>query len=352
MAEVKHPMTTAYKAVFLFSIVMGFLCLLGGIASHSKGGLGVLLWGYTAWLMYGRKNSTLVSLFKILMWFQIIGGGIGLMFMLSLEINDLVGVGLIAYAAMVIIGASISYGLLSFFQKQGAVTSTKTLDEEASLNPLISKELESKYWEQALSEFNSDARNKSLWAKLFAECDGDENKTQAKYLSIRFTELAHKNTPPQQDLRKQTKSAPAKGGYGVFFGILLMVGLVVLLIFNLSGTGNISSYFMNRTSATKFSSDPLAPKENSSSKSTGGWYPIFFDGQSTKDIQKIVSATKTGEVSSLQIQYDKNIQLAKWVAQQIEMQTTFSPMLWQRSPPDSNTVVYERNRVTVIVNLK
>ena len=36
-------------------------------------------------------------------------------------------------------------------------------------------------WAQASEEFNTN-RNEGLWAKCFAECDGDENKAKARYL--------------------------------------------------------------------------------------------------------------------------------------------------------------------------
>jgi len=50
-------------------------------------------------------------------------------------------------------------------------------------------ESESEYWETASNELKSNNINESLWAKLFSETDGDENKTKARYLKHRVDEL-------------------------------------------------------------------------------------------------------------------------------------------------------------------
>lgn len=45
-------------------------------------------------------------------------------------------------------------------------------------------------WESALVEFDQDERVKGLWAKIFAENNGDENKSKAQYIKIRALEIA------------------------------------------------------------------------------------------------------------------------------------------------------------------
>ena len=161
MATIKPPMTSAYKFIFIFSIVMSIFCLFGGIATQSKGSLGVLLWGYAAWLMHGRKNSSLVTLFQALMWFEIIAGVVGILFMLTLGTSEMVGISILTYAVLISIGVAVSYFLLEFFKKQ----SSDPLDvEKSSSQTDITSETESRYWAQASDEFNSVERNKSLWA--------------------------------------------------------------------------------------------------------------------------------------------------------------------------------------------
>jgi len=46
-----------------------------------------------------------------------------------------------------------------------------------------------KLWEVAIVEFDGESRKKGLWAKCFADADGDENKAKASYLKLRVTEL-------------------------------------------------------------------------------------------------------------------------------------------------------------------
>ena len=84
----------------------------------------------------------------------------------------------------------------------------------------------------------------------------------------------------------------------------------------------------------------------------GGWYPVFFDEYSSSKLNGVVGNIKADKVESIQIQYDRNENLAKQLAKQIEFQTTLQVSLLQSSPPDSATVTYERNRVTLIVRSK
>ena len=84
----------------------------------------------------------------------------------------------------------------------------------------------------------------------------------------------------------------------------------------------------------------------------GGWYPVFFDEYSVSKLNSVISNIQLGKVVNLQIQYDRNETLAKQIASQIEAQTKLQANLIQRSPPESSTVTYERNRVTLIVRSK
>jgi endonuclease G, mitochondrial len=84
----------------------------------------------------------------------------------------------------------------------------------------------------------------------------------------------------------------------------------------------------------------------------GGWYPVFFDDYSASKLNSVIANIKSGKVASIQIQYDRNEALAKQIASQLEAQTHLQLSLIQSSPPDSTTVTYERNRVTLIVRSK
>jgi len=84
----------------------------------------------------------------------------------------------------------------------------------------------------------------------------------------------------------------------------------------------------------------------------GGWYPIFFDDYSSAKLDQLLGSIKEGRVASIQIQYDRNSELAKKIASQIQLQSLIIPSLIQSSPPDSANITYERNRVTAIVYSK
>ena len=98
---------------------------------------------------------------------------------------------------------------------------------------------------------------------------------------------------------------------------------------------------------------PVDVIENNSSKQlVGGRYPIFFDQYSAEKVVGIISNIKAGRVASLQIQYDRNAELAQKLSQEIQTQGLMKVTLSQSSPPDSPAISYERNRVTVIVHSK
>lgn len=84
----------------------------------------------------------------------------------------------------------------------------------------------------------------------------------------------------------------------------------------------------------------------------GGWYPVFFDAYSVEKLNGVIENIQSGKVASLQIQYDLNENLAKQIASQIQSQTNLQVSLIQSSPPESPTVTYERNRVTLIIRSK
>jgi len=84
----------------------------------------------------------------------------------------------------------------------------------------------------------------------------------------------------------------------------------------------------------------------------GGWYPVFFDDYAINKVDDIIARAKEGKVASIEIQYDRNSDLAKRLAKHIEAQTGIHVSLLQSSPPESATVSYERNRVVVIIRSK
>lgn len=84
----------------------------------------------------------------------------------------------------------------------------------------------------------------------------------------------------------------------------------------------------------------------------GGWYPVFFDQYSPEKVAALISNIKSGRVASIELQYDRNLNLAQSLAKEIEAQSSIVVTFSQSSPPDSPNVTYERNRVIAIVRTK
>ena len=84
----------------------------------------------------------------------------------------------------------------------------------------------------------------------------------------------------------------------------------------------------------------------------GGWYPVFFDQYSPEKVAALISNIKSGKIASIELQYDRNLNLAQSLAKEIEAQSSIAVTLSQSSPPDSPNVTYERNRVIAIVRTK
>ncbi len=104
----------------------------------------------------------------------------------------------------------------------------------------------------------------------------------------------------------------------------------------------------SQASSTKTAAENIKPKANL----IGAWYPIFFDGESPQKMSELTNQIREGKVASVQIQYDRNRELAQKLASQLQSQTQMQAELIQSSPPESPGVQYERARVTAIVRSK
>jgi endonuclease G len=109
-----------------------------------------------------------------------------------------------------------------------------------------------------------------------------------------------------------------------------------------------SDHTKNKTSNTLAEANEIQGQKTL----VGGWYPVFFDNYSPNKLNDVINNIKSGKVLSVQIQYDLNENLAKQIASYIESQTILKTSSIQSSPPESSTVTYERNRVTLIVRSK
>jgi endonuclease G len=109
---------------------------------------------------------------------------------------------------------------------------------------------------------------------------------------------------------------------------------------------------INSKTQGEVTSKPTPSPRNTNKPLIGGWYPVFFDDYSAEKVGAIIKRIHEGKVADLQIQYDRNSELAQRIAAQIEAQTSLFVSPTQSSPPESPGVSYERNRVTVIVRSK
>ena len=54
--------------------------------------------------------------------------------------------------------------------------------------------IEALSWNQAIDEFEGEARNRGLYAKFFSEMQGDELKVKARYIEVRAKEFQASKT--------------------------------------------------------------------------------------------------------------------------------------------------------------
>jgi hypothetical protein len=121
--ETKQKMTTSYKAVFIFSIVMTILMFflnlieIGLDPKSHHSGIAWLLWCYQTWLIYKQQNEKLVAICKsLLVILGVLSVSLLVMSFNGVEYSGLIsGKFLLAYILMMFI---IYYALLKFFKKQ------------------------------------------------------------------------------------------------------------------------------------------------------------------------------------------------------------------------------------------
>ena len=84
----------------------------------------------------------------------------------------------------------------------------------------------------------------------------------------------------------------------------------------------------------------------------GGWYPIFFDQFSPDKIADLNTNIATGKVASVELQYDRNLELAEQIEQAIRSQSPIALSLKKVSPPSSDGTNFKRDQVIAIVQSK
>jgi hypothetical protein len=240
MTNPKPKMSASYKAIFIFSIFMVFFVLVAGAATNSKSsGFGMWIWGYTAWLMFKRRNGDLASFYKVLLWFDIIAAGVAVS-VLAFSDKDVsgylgysVGEAFILFALVI----SITYGLFKYF-------ANLSISDDDSLNSNVIDE--GIFWEQVSEEIKRGVKVDSLWARAFSEADGDANKANARYIKLRVEQLSQTSKSPKSASFKSIvdsgNSRFKQKNVKEIFGFLI---IVVSIFFAVSQFR--SSYFLNKS---------------------------------------------------------------------------------------------------------
>jgi hypothetical protein len=260
-------MSPSYRAVFIISIVMIFFVIVGGIASGSKSfGLGIWYWGYIAWKMYKRDNESLISLQKILLYFEAVAFPTVFIILLfsnseTRRYTDVSPMSLVIFATISMV---ITYLLYKFFRNQQIIFSN-------SLSELTGSLIEDRYWEQASRELNG-VRHEATWARALASADGDSAKTKAIYLRLRASDLRSKEfrIPSGTNFTKKptfttTSSVTWFGSYIHTVGKVLILILFLLGIYTWYDLSkkNITSNLPSETSHSNSPSNtPQAQQSN------------------------------------------------------------------------------------------
>jgi hypothetical protein len=229
------PMSTSYKAVFVLSIVMIFVVIIGGAMSGSKSvGFAVWYWGYTAWKMYKRDNDSLVSLQQGMLWFEAIAFSIGLAVLLfsDSDVRRYVDITPIGFIILAFISMGVTYLLYQFFKGQKNISSASALIGSNS-------SIDDRFWEQASRELEGD-RHEATWARAIANAEGDEPKAKAMYLKLRSANLqissfATKDVSPNnQIVSSSSLASEAKLFWSSFNGIgkAAIVGIILLVSYS------------------------------------------------------------------------------------------------------------------------
>jgi len=172
---------SSYSLIFAFSAIMFLLCFIG-LYYKEQNAFGVVLWGYILWLMHKKKIEDLTKVFKYIFIFTFLLGIVGLFIIENFEIS------IFEYLLIISIGLTLQYILWKYFEKfdkkiEVIIRNETNLDKKS--------EIISDVWKIAYDEFESNSRNTSIWAKCFADANGDENVAKAKYLKIRVEQLGH-----------------------------------------------------------------------------------------------------------------------------------------------------------------
>jgi hypothetical protein len=259
MTVAKPKMSASYKAIFILSIFMVFFVLVAGAVTNSKtSGFGMWIWGYTAWLMYKRRNSDLVSLYKFLLWFDAIAAGVVVSILLfsDSDVSKYVGYSFVEVLVLFVVVFLFTFGLFKYFKN---LQNTQTFSDSYEAD-------DSSLWEQVTDEVKSGKRVDSLWTRAFSETDGDANKANARYIKLRFDQIKSENksfSSSKTVKTVQSNSPKIRLNLFDFWNHFNLVGrLSLIAIVFLCGYAFYDSYNNNSSSKVSISNNNINAKSS------------------------------------------------------------------------------------------
>jgi MORN repeat len=167
------------------------------------------------------------------------------------------------------------------------------------------------HWAAALTEFDSDDRRAGLWARVYAEAQGNEASAKANYLKARATELYQEQTRSESALSCESSAAREKSDSVTRSasqeptGIVTLV-IVCLVILAVAGTlwrlnkgssscsGSYNNSWTNCYGEATFSKGDKYVGEFTNGKHDGQGTYIWGDGRSYVGTFKNFSFTGQG----------------------------------------------------------
>ena len=128
----------------------------------------------------------------------------------------------------------------------------KISDGRSKLEELARKDLEYRYYAEALSSIESGEKDKGVWAKAFADAGGDSDKAQAKYIELIVEKMmlateaedeidANLAKEKEEELRKQKEDTEKLLGGGLRPSSGQALLLTILFLFVIIGLGLTAS---------------------------------------------------------------------------------------------------------------
>ena len=224
MADVKTKMQLPYKALFILSIFMViFVATVGALTQSKMSGFGVYVWGYTAWLMHKRKISDLVLFYKCILWLNIIAIGCVLVFIASGDdyLKNYVGYSAIYLIAAFLVLLLLDYAIYRYFSHL----------QQFSISTVVDGNKEDALWAKVSAEIKSGYKVDSLWTRAFADADGDDAKTNARYIKLRVEQLRLDESVNETSAKDDSIKSAFFGFYGYLMLLALLIGCVSYVFF-------------------------------------------------------------------------------------------------------------------------